>query len=288
MNILIMCHGKQQRISLPYPKHLHVVADRPIIYRTIDFCRQAGFDDIFVVAPNDSHWQGAQRDRKFTLLSLEDPGHCVLAGIKLVEEHWENGATILLGDVIYSPPCLLTLLHSQKTLFVGTEDLSSSTGELFGVHISPDRVVEIKQAMDHLTCLKNPPVDPQGGHLRHLLWQLAGESSRKPNMRDTDLFVSTRSLWYSDYTLDLDSEDNFPRISEIEKRLDKTVFGLKFDVVPQRDELLACFYCGKFGTDLKFYGHSGNQVVSYGSCQLCFEKSEDRIWSHFHSPQGAH
>lgn len=286
-----MCHGKQQRMAgLPYPKHLHVVAGKPIIYRTIELCRQAGFNDIYVVAPNNDHWLAAQRDMGFQLVSLEDPGHCVLTGIQLVKDYWKDGGVILLGDVIYSIPCLVSLLRSNRVLFVGTEDLSSSTGELFGMHISPEGAEEIIWALEGagIHCMRNPPVEPQGGHLRGLLWQLAGDSSRNPNARNTPLFLSVKNFGHPDYTIDLDSPDSLLRIAEIENQIDKTAFDLTFSVEPIWGETLTCFYCTKIGCDYKFSGRSGQNVITYGICQKCFTNSQDRKWKSYHLPRELH
>lgn len=137
--------------------------------------------------------------RRIRHIELASPGNSSLLGVFEVlrlrdqwwlrdyfeYEHIKDGSTcgradkidktvVLLGDVLYSWRCLASLLahdrYQEKILFVGTHDLSTSGGELWGVAYSMSAHMKMMEYAA-AALVKHPPFeDYQPGQLRRWYW----------------------------------------------------------------------------------------------------------------------
>lgn len=147
-------------------------------------------------------------------VQLANPGNSSLKGIAryLEERPYDRGAEstiVLLGDVVYSWACLAALrVISDMSGFVGTSDLSSSAGELWGVawHRSRDdgMLADLRDAL-----LRHPPFDDtyQPGQLRRWLvgWRRGDVTEHVTRLQRTRGY-----LCVDDYTMDVDLPRHIP------------------------------------------------------------------------------
>lgn len=230
--VIILAQGSQSRMGpavgwkqlLPLP----LCAGVPILVRTLRqlkaFVREptvtlVTWDELF----NDALAFCAREDRPtgwYDVLGdvhhvqLGVPGNSSLKGLGryLEERPYDRGAEstiVLLGDVVYSWACLASLLVlSDRSGFVGTTDLSSSAGELWGVAWHRNRedlmIADLRDAL-----LRHPPFDDtyQPGQLRRWLvgW-------RRGDIRDhvARLTRTGNYLCVDDYTMDVDLPHHVP------------------------------------------------------------------------------
>lgn len=226
MEVIILAQGTQRRMGpgIDYKQLLPLPAcgGVPIMLRT---CRQIdarGWASSPMVAGGPTiqsktiiTWapvmRRLQQDVVAQHVELKDPGNSSLKGIhrylqmrdKLIYTVTPDKTVVLLGDVIYSWACLDAIWRMAMDWgFVGTGNLSSSDGELWGVAWSRDNEpFMMRQIADAI--LMHPPVDDdyQPGQLRRWIkgfsrGELAGHIHglrRKGHYTDID-----------DYTRDID------------------------------------------------------------------------------------
>jgi molybdopterin-guanine dinucleotide biosynthesis protein A len=229
--VLIMCQGQQRRLPLlNRPKHLLQIGGVPILQRTIHLLAEHGVPDCIVIGPQAiaddmQHWAIPT-----FLITLADPGICIVDGILAARDRWSGSARtlVLLGDVVWSQAALAAFLADERpVVFAGTPVLSASEGEVFALGFDDP------QAMRNL-CMSCPcRVDrsrirgfprQQGGHLRRLLWH-AQEHARlrvHPSLRRSwheDMYLPIED-WTTDIDTPKDAErlPDLARLAELEAR----------------------------------------------------------------------
>lgn len=139
-------------------------------------------------------------------IELPQPGNSSLKGIARYLEArsgWSGNTVVLLGDVIYSWACLEALFTSSwKWGFVGTPDLSSSGGELWGLAWTrANENAMLASLRDAL--LRHPPFEDeyQPGQLRRWIsgWSRGDIATHVRKLRANGHYTDI-----SDYTHDID------------------------------------------------------------------------------------
>lgn len=149
-------------------------------------------------------------------VELADPGNSSLKGIARYLENrgdltanWTESTIVLLGDVVYSWACLASLrVMADRCGFVGTTNLSSSGGELWGVawhrRHRDGMLAELRDAL-----LRHPPFDDtyQPGQLRRWLvgWRRGDVSDAVTRLTHAGHY---RPI--DDYTMDVDLPQHIP------------------------------------------------------------------------------
>lgn len=258
-HVIILCQGQQKRLpELAIPKQmlrLPACGDTPILYRTL---RQVSHlapdaDDpvgspfkVTVVAWLPLAEQVMMDElpllegRNLTLgvHTLADPGNSSLKGIARFlrdpSQHADryNRTVVLLGDVVYSWACIRAIFERHPCRFVGTEDLSRSGGELWGISWSNAADKELRWCLDE--ALKQHPQFEayQPGQLRRWLWMtpLAGSRSSDPNkntlLAELNAHGPIMLPWYhpidtfvaGDYTRDIDIPEHVALLPDLSVR----------------------------------------------------------------------
>ena len=146
--------------------------------------------------------------------------HDIVSGTPLTSEHLipivgTPGATIvLLGDVVYSWQCLFAILHAASTYgFVGTSNLSSSSGELWGVAWSHEYSYGMMNDLDD-ALLRHPPFEDeyQPGQLRRWIlgWRHGDVADRVQKMLRAGTYTSI-----DDYTMDVDLPHHISQLDAV-------------------------------------------------------------------------
>lgn len=166
---------------LDRPKHLLPVAGEPILCRTQRLLEELEpAASIAVIG-----WPALAR-AAVSLVTLPEPGYCVLDGISQTGFLWGTGRVlVLLGDVVWSREALAGVVADNRRLFVaGTRDLSPSQGEAFALSFADREEVEVELAT--CPCRVSGTGSPlgfrkaQGGHLRRFLWWAQRRRGLKP------------------------------------------------------------------------------------------------------------
>ncbi len=150
------------------------------------------------------------------LVQLPDPGNSSLKGIARYLELpgvRADKTIVLLGDVVYSWKCLDAIWACSATSgFVGTRDVSSSTGEIWGVAWHREHADAM---MDDLrdALLRHPPFEDeyQPGQLRR--W-IVGMRRGELAFHVANLTHKGRYLAIDDYTMDVDVAGHIPKLGE--------------------------------------------------------------------------
>lgn len=240
MPIFIMAQGKQKRLpTIATRKQFLLVDGEPIIRRTL---RQLGENNI--VAPIVVGWRDmalrlpiGQSPGSCSLLVLEDPGYCILDGIRQTQDSWgDEPVLILLGDVCYSnaaigqllaramdaPPGRAPFNGSTHPFFTASPDLGRGGGETFALYVPYDHA-EVHTALDTVPCRGIDTGDRyQPGHLRNLLWRLMEMRGLGPD------YVLAGAEYHSslvhpiyDWTTDIDTVadlEKLPHLTECARR----------------------------------------------------------------------
>jgi hypothetical protein len=164
-----MCQGSQSRLpDLGIPKQMVRVNGEPNIRRTHRLIGElADVRSITTVG-----WPRLARAVD-SLVTIPDPGQCILDGIDQTRFLWSSGrVVVLLGDVVFSRAALAGIFSDERDLFfAGTSDLSTAGGEVFGFAASGLRArEEAVGALVSCPCRSVRYGGSQGGHLRRLLW----------------------------------------------------------------------------------------------------------------------
>ncbi len=233
MNILIMAQGQQRRLSgLTHPKHLLEVGGEPILMRTLrmlfDFDqseRAAGRETALTIFGPRGLPQGHGSH-----VELDAPGSCIVDGILAVAAtpFWSRPwfrTVILLGDVVWSWAALEAVLADRRPLvFAGTPTLSSSEGEVFALAF--DNPQEVDNLCRTCPCRLDGKrvrsfMNPQGGHLRRLLWW-AQEQQKRQMAPLHEVRADAKQTWHpdlylpiADWTDDVDTPEDVARLPEL-------------------------------------------------------------------------
>jgi hypothetical protein len=211
---------------LSYPKQLIEVGGEPIITRTLRLVRELEPDArIEVVGRPELRSVCYVLPGAALLRTLSDPGYCVLDGIAatsmgLAHDSFEGDGWLdqqplvfLLGDVVYSRAALAALLADPRpVVFAGTRDLNKARGEVFGCKFVEQ--ARLRQLLSTVPCRwKNPvakiPIrypEPQGGHLRRLLWHTQAHLGLKVPRGSPPSKTWADAIYQvvSDFTTDID------------------------------------------------------------------------------------
>ena len=193
--ILIMCHGQGMRFAglphlqgLPATKQFIPIADGPeaesIIGRTIRLAAKYG--EISVWAPLHEPWISLPAQ----VWSVARPGNSLVGSLRASYPLWCRGATILLGDVVFSHRLLerMHLVQSIWPLVFGRHGENSWTGKRYG----------------ELYALVLPNVDAAGYLKENLplegkLWDVHNALARQSSQFFREV---------TDYTDDIDTQDD--------------------------------------------------------------------------------
>jgi len=226
--IVIMAQGEQRRLAaLGHPKHLLMVGGELILWRTVRLVREfLGADVAITVIGLPAHAASCAL-LNVELVTLEDPGFCVLDGMLAAQKHWgrdRDRTLVILGDVVFSRQALRAIVTDTRPLvFAGTTDVSRSLGEIFATSF-----VDRQDMLDALaTCpcrvghngrrtVHYPRA--QGGHLRRLLWWAMERRQLRPIVQQhtwhPDLFQPV-----DDWTDDIDTPGDLTRLPELESHV---------------------------------------------------------------------
>ena len=242
--VIILAQGTQQRLGMQHGYKqllpLHACGGVPNLVRTLALVRRqspsaritlvswralvVGVSDVLMPVSEENEtrrWVTRAIDNH---IELPDPGNSSLKGIARYLEHRGRGeilasngpdATIvLLGDVVYSWACMGALWAASLTWgFVGTKDLSSSGGELWGVawshrHPSADQhmMASLRDAL-----LRHPPFNDeyQPGQMRRWI-----SGIRRGSLEDHVRRLAADGHYVAtdgnDYTMDVDLPHHIP------------------------------------------------------------------------------
>ena len=208
--VLIMAQGEQRRLAdLGYPKQLVAVDGEPILDRTLRLAAEFCPDHVALIIGRRE--LGAERPG---LVTLTDPGHCVLDGIAQTVDLWGSGrVVVLLGDVVFSRAALWAIFADGRPFFfAGTPVVSGSFGELFALSFAADRHKRLAHLLETVPCRRTSTGTPmryavgqQGGHLRRLLWH-SQNGDRRPRQQ--------RYLEIGDWTDDIDEPSDLARLPD--------------------------------------------------------------------------
>ena len=128
--ILILGHGQQTRLAaLGQPKQFLPISEtETIVARTIRLASPYG--EVSLWAPLLKPWT----ELSAQVWSVARPGDSLARSIYKSYPLWQQGATILLGDVVFSKRLLdrMHLVHSSVPLVFGRRGVNSWTGKSYG------------------------------------------------------------------------------------------------------------------------------------------------------------
>jgi len=219
--VVILCQGTQSRLGHQHGHKqlltLPATGER-ILERTLAMARRVfstgsrvtviGWPEMFAKMQPAQPWE--------TRVTLPDPGNSSLKGVARYLEARDRGeaspTAILLGDVVYSWQCMYAI--RTMTLgwgFVGTKDISESTGEIWGVGWSAEHddsmLANLRDAL-----LRHPPFDDeyQPGQLRR--W-IAGWRKKPLVELVRHHRVHGHYVDIDDYTMDVDLPKHVPLLA---------------------------------------------------------------------------
>lgn len=237
IEVIILAQGTQKRLGAPHGfkqlLRLPACGDAPILGRTL---RQlADLSDagmpVKLPTPTIVTWERLSSEAcdaypklfnwaGVVFRKLASPGNSSLKGIaRYLEEQPQDrgydGTIVLLGDVVYSWSCLLSLLWlSQMSWgFTGTSDLSNGGGELWGVAWSKSyeqrMLADLRDAL-----LRHPPFEDeyQPGQMRR--W-IAGWRRGDISDHVRQLIRSGNYRPINDYTMDVDLPEHIAKLQAV-------------------------------------------------------------------------
>lgn len=242
-HVIILCQGTQKRMrdEASYKQLLRLsgCGGIPILARTLCQLEKIGGYAVSVVgwpnlrdrmigvldslshatlpsgAPKVAYAALAKLDYEFS--SLADPGNSSLRGIsrylKQSEPDRSDDGTriILLGDVVYSWKCLRALGSMSAGMgFVGTSDITESTGELWGVAWAKQWHRFMMRDLDD-GLLRHPPFQDeyQPGQMRRWMvgWHRGRLADRVAELQSQGCFMPV-----DDYTMDVDLPEHIAKL----------------------------------------------------------------------------
>jgi choline kinase len=218
--VIILAQGTQQRLGRQFgPKQLFALpacGGVPIMCRTVRqvWHMTAGWWPTIVTWSDVKaaiSWLTHEGNPGYTVTpayyTLSEPGNSSLKGIaRYLEQRGIqrfDHTVVLLGDVVYSWACLESIWKMTSAWgFVGTSNLSNSTGELWGVAWSREHEDGmIRQLGDAL--LRHPPFEDeyQPGQLRRWItgWQRGALEDHVAKLAHHGSYLAI-----DDYTHDID------------------------------------------------------------------------------------
>ncbi len=247
--VIILAQGTQQRLGRQHgPKQLlglPACGGVPIMCRTV---RQVfSLSDWWPTIVTWAHvrivglsWpiDSGRRTVMPAYFELLDPGNSSLKGIaRYLEQRERSGrrydrTIVLLGDVVYSWACLGAIWQMSNTYgFVGTSDISSGGGELWGVawerEFDSRMMADLRDAL-----LRHPPFEDayQPGQLRRWItgWQRGDITDHVAKYRRTGSYVDI-----DDYTHDIDIPHDLVLLPELSvaAAADDAKHGMSWDGV---------------------------------------------------------
>jgi MobA-like NTP transferase domain len=238
--IIILAQGTQQRLGaqhgykqlLPLP----ACGGVPILMRTLRQLKALYVAPAIAVVGWEPLFGTIRRDHQdVACYELPNPGNSSLKGIARYLDERERRARrdldsglpvevavnrghestlVLLGDVVYSWHCLISLMALTTTWgFAGTRDLSASGGELWGVawsaQFGPRMQGDLRDAL-----LRHPPFEDeyQPGQLRRWLvgWRRGDLTEHVRSLRRRGTYIDV-----DDYTMDVDLPHHIPALGEV-------------------------------------------------------------------------
>ncbi len=243
-NVIILAQGSQKRLpNLPVAKQMLPLphcAGVPIMYRTIQQCwmltraTEVGepadaCSQITVVTwpPLAEQISSAKTSvigpHRPAVRTLADPGNSSLKGIERylrtfageVVSFNADRTIVLFGDVVYSWACLGAIFAGSHWHFgfVGTSDLSTSGGELWGIQWMRPAQHNMLECLN-AALKKHPPFDSnyQCGQMRRWLWAV------DDTMRAMLGPAFEPRNWYKavdDYTRDIDLPEHVDLLAQL-------------------------------------------------------------------------
>lgn len=234
-HVIILCQGDQKRLpELHRPKQLlplPACGDTLLLGRTLEQLYkllQRDVTAITIVARHDPFADFWMREAfRPDVVELDDPGNSSLKGIARYLAEYRGSISyprtvVLLGDVVYSWACLQTILapwvNSYPTYrFVGTKDLSTSGGELWGLSWHRDIDEFMRQRLGSAVASHPPFAEYQPGQMRRWLWQMPFVVN---GALDTQIRAHIDAGTYvpvDDYTRDIDLPEHVRQLDELSK-----------------------------------------------------------------------
>lgn len=244
--IIILAQGTQQRlVGVTTPKCLLPLSacnDAPIVGRTLrmlyaiegDHPRNkfeisgitlVSWAEVFEGMTREATRFSSPAMIAYNKVSLPDPGNSSLKGIarycdygrvfRLTPDDFERQTryVVLFGDTLYSWTTLEALVCGlgREALFVGTDDLSNSGGELWGLSwVAPRATAMMSEALEH-AMRRHPPVKDvyQPGQMRNWLWAVDGMNTH----------ARGRPWWepVTGYTMDVDLPEHVKLLRDVSK-----------------------------------------------------------------------
>jgi len=171
-------HGLE---GIDVPKHLLEVNGEPILARTIRLVQELTSQWTIWEKPiiHVVGWpEHAAAAPPYGLITLDEPGQCVLDGIAQTRKFWGSGRVlVLLGDVVFSRAALRSILWDRSPLFwaggLVHSDGSHKSGraEIFGMGLGACMQDFVSFLLDDAPCRAPGRTGYAGGHLRRLLWE---------------------------------------------------------------------------------------------------------------------
>jgi hypothetical protein len=219
--IIILAQGTQQRLGMQhgYKQLLPLPAcgGVSLIARTLRQVTTLFVEPAIAIVG----WESLCRDLRLerytaSFHELANPGNSSLKGVAryLETQPVDRGherTIVLLGDVVYSWECLVTLMAMTTAFgFAGTRDLGPSAGELWGVAWGAaygDRMqADLRDAL-----LRHPPFEDeyQPGQLRRWIvgWRRGDLAAHVQTLRRRGAYRDV-----DDYTMDVDLPHHIPAL----------------------------------------------------------------------------
>jgi hypothetical protein len=202
-----MAQGRQTRIkSISTRKQLLPVGGRPLLVRTIGQVRARKHEPVVVGWPDMQ--RVVEQEYGCELITLTDPGDCILDGIFMTMGRWWRGRNyFLLGDVVYSNAAMDTIFGCKEDVaFFGTTDLHAAGGELFAYTMLGRSVAVTAELLLEVPCRQvNYQGVQQAGHLRNLLLQWQRHLGLTPKTQD--YYAEELLVPIEDWTDDIDTDE---------------------------------------------------------------------------------
>ena len=161
LKAIILAAGEGTRMKAKYSKVLHSILGKPIINYVVDAYRQAGCDDIIIVAgDNMEQLKGKIEDVSFALQTeRKGTGHAVMSAVDYIED----GDTVLIafgdGPLIKAETVKKVISAHEESKAVGTivtciYDNPTGYGRIIRENGSFQRIIEQRDASEEQKLIK--------------------------------------------------------------------------------------------------------------------------------------
>lgn len=145
--VLVMAQGQQERLPVATHGHKQLlrIGNESIVARQVRLLREAGAEDIRIVAEATRAWVEASESLHVPLDPLRIPGNCILDGVSACLHRLPQSETrpvlFMLGDVVFSRALVHSVLsdHGEIRIFArnGPNPSTKKTcGEAFALRVS--------------------------------------------------------------------------------------------------------------------------------------------------------